>query len=83
MADLLEVETRPEWRTWLEKHHASEAEVWLVFHKVRTGRPCVAYEDAVEEALCWIDSAKREATREKRLREVIGRLAAGRKPGLR
>jgi uncharacterized protein YdeI (YjbR/CyaY-like superfamily) len=31
----------------------------------------------------WIDSAKREETREKRLREAIGMLAAGKKLGLK
>jgi uncharacterized protein YdeI (YjbR/CyaY-like superfamily) len=50
--------TRERWRRWLAKHHASESEVWLIFHKVHTGKPSVAYNDAVDEALCygWIDS---------------------------
>ena len=52
---------REEWRAWLEKHHESETEVWLVFFKSHTGRPGIAYEDAVEEALCvgWVDSLVR------------------------
>jgi uncharacterized protein YdeI (YjbR/CyaY-like superfamily) len=54
----LTVRSRKAWRTWLEGHHDSVAEVWLVFHKKHTGAPAVEYEDAVEEALCfgWIDS---------------------------
>lgn len=46
------------WRKWLAGHHDSEPEVWLVFYKRHTGRPTIAYEDAVNEALCfgWIDS---------------------------
>jgi uncharacterized protein YdeI (YjbR/CyaY-like superfamily) len=46
------------WRKWLARHHGSESEVWLVFHKRRSGRPSIAYLDAVDEALCfgWIDS---------------------------
>jgi len=50
--------TLNEWRNWLAKHHCSDSEVWLVFYKLHTGRPSVAYEDAVNEALCfgWIDS---------------------------
>jgi uncharacterized protein YdeI (YjbR/CyaY-like superfamily) len=46
------------WRQWLAKHHASESEVWLIFHKKHTGKPSVAYKDALDEALCygWIDS---------------------------
>jgi len=48
---------RAEWRGWLEKNHDSETEIWLVFYKKHTGQPCIAYDDAVEEALCfgWID----------------------------
>jgi uncharacterized protein YdeI (YjbR/CyaY-like superfamily) len=47
-----------QWREWLARHHQSELEVWLVFHKRHTGRPSIAYDDAVDEALCfgWIDS---------------------------
>jgi uncharacterized protein YdeI (YjbR/CyaY-like superfamily) len=54
----LEVGTLEEWRRWLAEHHDRESEIWLVFHKRHTGRPSIAYEDAVDEALChgWIDS---------------------------
>ncbi|HEY9074997.1 MAG TPA: YdeI/OmpD-associated family protein [Anaerolineaceae bacterium] len=47
-----------EWRAWLEANHASERDVWLLFSKKHTGQPCIEYEDAVQEALCygWIDS---------------------------
>ena len=50
--------TRREWRDWLASHHDTVAEIWLVFDRQHTGRSCVAYEDAVEEALCfgWVDS---------------------------
>ena len=46
------------WRAWLAKHHASEPEVWLIFHKKHTGKTSVAHGDALDEALCygWIDS---------------------------
>jgi uncharacterized protein YdeI (YjbR/CyaY-like superfamily) len=51
------VETREEWRAWLAKHHRKESEIWLVYNKKQSGRPRVAYAEAVEEALCfgWID----------------------------
>src|SRR5215510_13155501 len=47
-----------EWRSWLARHHDSESEVWLVFHKRHTGRTSISYEDAVDQALCygWVDS---------------------------
>src|SRR5678816_3067311 len=50
--------TLDRWREWLEKHHASESEVWLVFHKQHTGVPSIDYKDALDEALCfgWVDS---------------------------
>jgi uncharacterized protein YdeI (YjbR/CyaY-like superfamily) len=46
------------WRAWLELHHARERGVWVATWRRSTGRPTVAYEDVVEEALCfgWIDS---------------------------
>jgi len=48
---------REEWRAWLERHHATESEIWLVYVKKHTGKPSVSYAEAVEEALCfgWID----------------------------
>ena len=54
----LEVRNRQEWRTWLEEHHASSPEVWLVFYKGHTLVKSITYEDSVREALCfgWIDS---------------------------
>jgi uncharacterized protein YdeI (YjbR/CyaY-like superfamily) len=55
--NILYVENRKEWRAWLEANYQQAAEVWLVSYKKETGRPGVAYEDAVEEAICfgWID----------------------------
>jgi uncharacterized protein YdeI (YjbR/CyaY-like superfamily) len=54
----LDVPTLEQWRNWLAGHHDSESEVWLVFHKRHTGRPSIAYQDALDEALCfgWVDS---------------------------
>jgi uncharacterized protein YdeI (YjbR/CyaY-like superfamily) len=50
--------SRAEWRSWLEKHHAIEKEIWLVYAKKHTGEPTVRYAEAVEEAICfgWIDT---------------------------
>ena len=54
----LDVPTLAAWRKWLAAHHDSESEIWLVFHKVHTGQPTIAYSDALDEALCfgWVDS---------------------------
>jgi uncharacterized protein YdeI (YjbR/CyaY-like superfamily) len=47
-----------QWREWLAKHHASEPEVWLIFHKKQSGIAWIDYKEALDEALCfgWIDS---------------------------
>jgi uncharacterized protein YdeI (YjbR/CyaY-like superfamily) len=46
-----------EWAAWLDEHHTSEAEVWLVYYKKGTGKQSVAWAEAVEVALRfgWID----------------------------
>jgi uncharacterized protein YdeI (YjbR/CyaY-like superfamily) len=54
----LRVQSAGEWRAWLDEHHASASEVWLVFYKRHTGVASIAYKDALDEALCigWVDS---------------------------
>jgi len=58
ITNTLHISSRSEWREWLKKYHKTEKEVWLVYPKKHTGQPRIAYNDAVEEALCfgWIDS---------------------------
>jgi len=53
-----DIRTTRLWRAWLSKHHTTSPGIWLVFHKRHTGVRCIAYEEAVREALCfgWIDS---------------------------
>jgi len=53
----IELSSRAEWRAWLAENHRTATGVWLVSWKQRTGRRSVAYQEAVEEALCfgWID----------------------------
>ena len=54
----LRVRTLDQWCDWLDKHHASESEVWLIFYKQHTGVASIDYQDALDEALCfgWVDS---------------------------
>ena len=54
----LHVTNRKDWRKWLREHYKTEKDIWLVYYKKETGKPRIAYNDAVEEALCfgWIDS---------------------------
>ena len=76
----LEVRTLKEWRNWLGKHHATEREVWIIFHKRHTGRLSIAYADALDEALCfgWIDSLVKRLDDERYARKFTPR-----KPGSR
>ena len=69
--------TLDRWRGWLDKHHASETEVWLVFYKQHTGTSAVAYLDAVDEALCygWIDSLVRRLDEDRYARKFTPRKA--------
>jgi uncharacterized protein YdeI (YjbR/CyaY-like superfamily) len=55
------------WRAWLQKHHATEQELWLVLYKKHTGKAGLGYEDAVREALCfgWIDGILKRIDDEK------------------
>ncbi len=53
--------TRQEWRLWLQENHVSKQSVWLVQHKVKSGKPSISWSEAVDEALCfgWIDSTRK------------------------
>ena len=55
---ILTADDRATWRRWLVANYQTRDEVWLQYHRAHTGKPRVAYNDAVEEALCfgWIDS---------------------------
>jgi uncharacterized protein YdeI (YjbR/CyaY-like superfamily) len=57
----VEVESRAQWRAWLERHHRQTRSIWLVYWKKGDARH-VPYGDLVEEALCfgWVDSLPRK-----------------------
>lgn len=69
------VTTAGAWRAWLRSNHDSERGVWLIFYKKETGRPTLAYEAAVEEALCygWIDSTVKSIDNERYARKFTPR----------
>jgi len=50
-----------EWRRWLRRFHDKSSEIWILTYKRHTGKQCLSYEDALEEAIChgWIDSRLR------------------------
>ena len=71
---------RAGWRRWLARNHAQAPEVWLVFRKTHAGGPALAYDDSVEEALCfgWVDSLIRRLDESRYARKFTPR-----KPGSR
>lgn len=54
--------TAAEFRRWLEKNHASAAELQVGFYTKASGKAGMTYPEAVEEALCfgWIDGIIRK-----------------------
>jgi uncharacterized protein YdeI (YjbR/CyaY-like superfamily) len=69
------ISNRIGWRKWLTCNHDRSAGVWLVFYRLSTRKPTLAYEDAVEEALCfgWIDSIIRKLDAERYVRKFTPR----------
>ena len=53
--------TSVEWRAWLDRNHATAAELWVGFYKRSTGRPSITWPESVDQALCfgWIDGVRR------------------------
>jgi uncharacterized protein YdeI (YjbR/CyaY-like superfamily) len=64
-----------EWRAWIEAHHESVSEVWRHFEALSLVQRRLYF--------AWIDSAKREETKLRRLQEAIGLLAKGQRLGLK
>lgn len=48
-------------RAWLEKHHATEKELLVGFHKRDSGKPSITWPESVDQALCfgWIDGVRK------------------------
>ena len=46
---------------WLEKNHAHTSELWVGFHKKKSGKKGITYPEAVDESLCfgWIDGLRK------------------------
>jgi len=56
--DMFYAKDRATWHEWLKKYHTTKKSVWLIYYKPGSGKTRVAYDDAVDEAICfgWIDS---------------------------
>lgn len=53
----IHAQDRDEWHAWLEANHETASEIWVMYWKKGSGQPSIAWDDAVEVALCfgWID----------------------------
>jgi uncharacterized protein YdeI (YjbR/CyaY-like superfamily) len=53
-------ESAADLRTWLQKNHDTTDELWVGFHKKRTGRASITWQELVDQELCfgWIDSVR-------------------------
>ncbi len=46
---------------WLEAHHDTAPELWVGFHKTKSGKASLTWPESVDEALCfgWIDAVRK------------------------
>jgi uncharacterized protein YdeI (YjbR/CyaY-like superfamily) len=60
ITDTIKLKDRTAWREWLNKHHKTLTEIWLLSDD-RPEQQTVKYLDAVEEAICfgWIDGIQK------------------------
>ena len=54
-------ETSADFRSWLEKNHATATELWVGFYKKDSGKPSITWPELVDQALCfgWIDGIRK------------------------
>jgi uncharacterized protein YdeI (YjbR/CyaY-like superfamily) len=50
-----------DFRTWLEKNHATATELWVGFYKRDSGKRSITWPESVDQALCfgWIDGIRK------------------------
>ena len=53
--------TSTDFRTWLEKNHATATKLWVGFYKKDSGKPSITWPESVDQALCfgWIDGIRK------------------------
>lgn len=58
--DVIFFESSAELRAWFEANHETAPELWVGYHRKRTGRPTITWQDLVDQELCfgWIDSVR-------------------------
>lgn len=66
---------RSDWRDWLTDHHRKKAEIWVRRFRKATGKPCLTYDELVEECLCfgWIDGVMKKLDEESTVQRITPR----------
>ena len=59
--DVIFFESQAQLRAWFEANHETAAELWVGYHRKRTGRASITWQDLVDVELCfgWIDSVRK------------------------
>ena len=67
--------SRNAFHEWLSRHHSMSVGIWIQFYKKHLQTPCISYEDALDEALCygWIDSLVKRIDETRYLRKFTPR----------
>ena len=67
--------TSADFNKWLRKNHNTNSGIWMIFYKKHTSTPCISYQDALDEALCygWIDSLVKRVDEETYIRKFTPR----------
>ena len=55
-----------DFRSWLEKNHATTQELWVGYYKKSSQQPSMTWPESVDEALCfgWIDGIRKSIDEE-------------------
>jgi len=53
--------TATDFRTWLDKNHATATELWVGFYRKDSGKLSITWPESVDQALCfgWIDGIRK------------------------
>jgi uncharacterized protein YdeI (YjbR/CyaY-like superfamily) len=75
MADAIFFSSPAELRAWLERHHATEKELWVGLYTKSSGKPSLTWPELVDELLCfgWIDGKVQRIDDERRRQRVTPR----------
>ncbi|HML24714.1 MAG TPA: hypothetical protein PKD09_23875 [Aggregatilinea sp.] len=76
---VLEFRSVGDLRAWLEQHHATSSGIWIRIYKASSGIASVAFEDVLDEGLCfgWSESKRRKGDDKSYLQRFTPRRTRG------